>query len=141
MALINLKNRYIKLYKDGSYEIYTSEEARNRVKQSVSPETILGKYRELLIALEQQAEFSYYDPDNFSAQYDPLYKEYRRYQHNLKSCNASQEYPIMAQYYPDVADSIPEIIEGGRVYKIFNTIEEAYNTAKQLKQFGETTDA
>lgn len=143
MALINSKGKYIKLTADGYYEVYASEEARKRVKESTPGEIILNKYRELLAALEQpeQDEFRYYDPDGFAAIYDPLSKEYDRYWYNFDNYITGQEYPIIAKTYPDVANSIPEIVEAAYTPPMGETIEEAYAVAKQLKRFGETTDA
>jgi hypothetical protein len=51
----------------------------------------------------------------------------------------------MAQYYPDVADSIPELIVAAGTQLLgetiqCETIEEAYIKAKQIKRFGETID-
>lgn len=143
MALINSKGKYIKLDKDGYYEVYTSEEARKRLKASTSGEIILAKYRELLAELEspEQAEFRYYDPEGFAAIYDPLDIEYHRYWYNFDNYITGEEYPIMAKIYPDVADSIPEIIEAACIPQTNKDVEEAYIKAKQLKRFGETTDA
>lgn len=140
MALLNSKNRYIKLACGGSYEIYASEEARIRAKQSVSSEVVLAKYRELLRALDQQDELKYYDPDGFAAQFDPLQEEYYRYWYNLINYKIGQEYPLMAKIFPDVADSIPEVVEAGVTLLSGNNAEEVYLSAKQSKRFGETID-
>ena len=141
MALINSKNLYIKLDTDGNYEVYASEEARARVKQSTSCEVILAKYEELLGELLKQEELKYYDTEGFNAKYNPLYEEFCRYCRNLTKHITGQEYPIIAKIYPDVADSIPEIVEGGKVVLSSSSQEEAYLKAKQLKLFGETIDA
>ena len=143
MALINSNGNYIKLAKDGTYEIYASEEARNRLKNCTSAETVLAKYRELITELEkpEQLDFRYYDPENFAAIYDPLEEEYHRYWYNFNNHIIGQEYPIMAKYYSDVAYSIPEIIEIARIPKEYKDVEEAYIKAKQIKRFGETIDA
>ena len=141
MALINSKNRYIKLYEDGTYEVYSSEEARKRFKKSTASSVILAKYLELISDLESQEEFHYYDPEGFTAAYCPLISEYETYSYNLINYITGQEYPIMAEYYPDVADSIPEIIEAACIPQTSKDLEEAYIKAKQVKRFGETTDA
>lgn len=142
MALINSKGKYIKLGKDGTYEVYPSEEARKRLKASTSGDVILAKYRELIRELEkpEQDEFRYYDPDSFTAIYDPLVEEYYRYWYNFDNYIIGQEYPIMAEIYPDIADSIPEIIEAACIPHEYKDVEEAYIKAKQLKRFGETLD-
>lgn len=143
MALINTKGNYIKLKVDGSYEVYTSGEARDRVKTATSSEVILTKYRELIANLEKPelAEFRYYDLEGFAAMYDPLVKEYRKYSHNLNNYITGNEYPIMAEIYSDVADSIPEIVDAACIPHEYKDVEEAYLVAKRLKRFGETIDA
>jgi hypothetical protein len=145
MALLNVTNRYIKLTKDGYYEIYPSAEARLSAKESTHSDIILRKYQELLAELDQQDEFRYYDPDGFDAVYMPLLAEYRRYHYNLINHIVGQEYPIMAEFYTDVNKSIPEIISTGYTYLPSTAAIEdtatAYLIAKKVKRFGETTDA
>jgi hypothetical protein len=141
MAFINSDNRYIRLLPDGSFEVYASVEARDKIKNSTDGQVILAKYRELLKELAAQEDFICYDPDGFAEVYGPLEREYDRYWYNLDHYIVGQEYPIMAQHYPDVADSIPEIVEKCHIRRMGETVEEAYINAKQLKRFGETTDA
>lgn len=143
MALIDFRDRYIKLEKNGIYKVYSSEAARKRVKAATPAETILAKYRELIenFYKPEQDEFKYYDPEGFAAIYNPLYNEYLKYQYNFKHFVVGEEYPIMVEYYPDVVDSIPEIVEAARIPHEYKDVEEAYIVAKQLKRFGETTDA
>lgn len=142
MALINSKGNYIRLLGDGRFEIYPTEEARQRIKNSVPAEQVMTKYRELLADLETQAERRYYDAEDFAKEYDALDAEYHRYEYNLINFITGQEYPIMAKVYPTVNFSIPELIEGGGVLCSENeTVEDSYMTAKQTKRWGETTDA
>jgi hypothetical protein len=143
MALINSNGRYIKLYKDGSYKVYSSEEARKRLKAATSGEIILEKYHELIKELEkpEQADFRYYDPEGYAAVYSPLVAEYREYEYNFMNYITGKDYPIMTEHYPDVADSIPEIIEAAYIPRDYKDVEEAYIINKQLKRFGETIDA
>ena len=142
MALINTSTgNYIKLALDGSYSIYASAHARLKEKESTPGEVILLKYKELLEELLSQAEFEYYDPEGFSKIYLPLIEEATRYENDFKYRVVGNSYPIMAEFYPDVADSIPEIIEGGQIYRPNKSIEDAYIKAKTIKRFGETIDA
>ena len=143
MALINSNGKYIKLSKNGYYEVYASEVARRKVKQSTPGETILLKYQELLSELMQpdKDEFRYYDPEGFAALYDPLNEEYHRYWYNFDNHIIGQDYPIMSEIYPDVAGSIPEIVEAAYIPTLSEELDELYLEAKQLKRFGETTDA
>lgn len=141
MAFINLENKYIRLLPDGTCEIYASAEARDRIKNSTDGKIILAKYRELLKDLEAQPDFLYYDPEGYAAAHDPLEREYDRYWYNFNNYIVGQEYPLMAAYYPDVADSIPEIVEKCWMPKMGETLDKAYEKAKQIKRFGETRDA
>ncbi len=141
MALINSKGNYIKLELDGKYIIYASAEARKKIKESTPGETILLKYKELLADLLGQEEFKYYDPEGFYEVYQPLAEEYSKYEEDLKYSTTGNSYPIMSKIYPDVSESIPEIIGAGRICRSNKSVEDAYIKAKQIKRFGETTDA
>lgn len=142
MALINSNGKYIKLEADGNYVVYASEDARNRTKNSVSSDVVLAKYRELLIDLASQEEFRCYAPDQYDAIYKPLIDEYTRYEKDLLSHTIGNQYPIMAEIYPNVSDSIHEIIEAGCIIRdASESVDQAYERAKRIKRFGETTDA
>ena len=141
MALINNQGKYIKLYPNGVYEIYRSEAAREKIKYSTDAKIIIKKYVTLLKELENQMERRYYDPSGFANEYDPLEAEYQRYRYNLVNHNATEEYPLMAQYYPDVADSIPDIIEAGTTIDRAENSQEIYTIAKFKHRWGDTTDA
>lgn len=140
MALLNKNGRYIKVLPDGTYLIYASEEARNKVKASTPGEVILDTYRARLADLESQSERHYYDPEGFEAEYSALHREYNSYWYNFTFGIVGGSYPIMETTYPDIADSISEIIESGKVYFKETSIEDIYTTAKQIKRWGETTD-
>lgn len=140
MALLNSKGQYIKLAVDGGYEVYASQEARSRTKNSTPSESILAKYRELLVNLATQEEFSYYDPAGFTEAYSTLQDEYHRYERALILHKTGESYPLMAAIYPDVEFSIPEIIEAGCLPRNYKDVEEAYLIAKERNRFGETTD-
>lgn len=141
MALLNEYQQYIKLYPDGRYEVYRTEAARNKIKCSTNSDIILSKYRVLLYELESQKEWRYYDPKGFAAAYVPLKTEFQRYSSNLIDYKADEEYPLMSVYYPDVADSIPDIIETGYTLDEGDNAEAVYQHAKQVQRWGETTDA
>ena len=140
MALLNLANKYIKLNSDGTFEIYASKEARLRVKQCTDSNTILEKYRAVARELEADVELRYFDPTGFAKKYDPWIAEYLRYDYNLSMHIVDGDYPLMAEYYPDVADSIPNIIESGSIDLSEDTADEIYNKAKQRKYWGDTLD-
>lgn len=141
MALINQTGHYIKLYADGTYEIYTSFEARERYKNSTPSEIILQKYQTLIQELEKQEEFRYYNGAAFEAQYHPLVNEYHKYRYCLANYITTETYPIMEQYYSDVKDTIPEIIESGQTLDASETTADTYEYAKKHLRWGDTTDA
>ena len=144
MALINKDGQYIKLDKGGAFEIYPSEEARLRAKKSTSPQIILKKYFEIISDLysPKYDELHYYGNGEFDNLFRGWMTEYQHYQHNYSNHIVGEEYPLMAEYYPDVADSIPQILVAGTVGNYhLDSAEESYIQAKQDKMWGETTDA
>lgn len=145
MALINSDGRYIKLDKDDNFEIYISKEAREQIKNSTPAEVVLAKYTEIYTALhsEEYAEFRYYDPENYWALVHSWEEEYQRYANHIQqgTYNELETYPLMAEYYPDVANSIPKIWVRGSLGETFSTATEAYEDAKLYKLWGETVDA
>lgn len=140
MALINSLNKYIKVIKDGSYYIYPSQEAREREKNATSPSRIIQEYESRLLALEANEERQYYDSEVWSQEHDPLENEYQKYLYDLTFYQFGNEYPIMAQTFPDIADSIPEIIESGSVIISSDFTDDEYNIVKEREIFGETRD-
>ena len=140
MAFLNSASKYIKLNLDGTFEIYASQEARLRVKQATPCETILEKYRTVARELEADLEFRYYDPEGFAQKYDPWIAEHQRYEYNLSLYITDEEYPLMAEYYSDVADSIPQIVEAGSIDISDETVAKIYIKAKQRNYWGDTLD-
>lgn len=140
MALLNLDNKYIKLNSDGTFEIYASKEARLRTKQCTESGVILEKYRFIAQELEADLEFRYFDPTGFAHKYDPWIAEYLRYEYNLSMHIVGETYPLMSEFYPDVADSIPQIIESGSIDLSGDALTELYTKAKERKYWGDTLD-
>lgn len=140
MAFLNSANKYIKLNLDGAFEIYSSQEARLRVKQATPCEIIIEKYRTIARELEADLEFRYFDPIGFAHKYDPWIAEYLRYEYNLSMYIVGEDYPLMSEFYPDVADSIPHIIESGSIDLSGEALTELYNKAKERKYWGDTLD-
>ena len=143
MALINNSGYYIKLNSDGTFEMYSSEVDRLKLKAATDSSLILQKYIEILLDLqsEKYAEMRYYDRESWSQQYDSWLSEFNRYDNNLIQHITTETYPLMAEYYPDVADSIPNIILTGTMGQHADTAEQNYDVAKKYKTWGETIDA
>ena len=144
MALINKDGHYIKLDKGGEFEIYPNEEARLQAKRSTSPQVILKKYLEIISDLysPKYDELHYYGNGEFEKLFGGWMREYQRYQSNYCNHIVGEEYPLMAEYYPDVATSIPQILVAGTVGNYDpKSAEDAYVQAKKDKSWGETIDA
>ena len=55
MALLK-NSEYIKLFPDGTFQIYKSLEDRLKHKKATSSEKVLSKYKELIISYEEQLQ-------------------------------------------------------------------------------------
>ena len=142
MALINQQGKYIKLYSDGTYEVYSSAAARDRHRSSPDSAIIIRKYKQLMRDLESNKELWYYNPVEFDRQHSALDAEYQLYCYNLMNYTTSGEYPIMAQYYPDVKNTIPDIVERGCIsFDATDSTTSTYEVAKNKQRWGKTIDA
>lgn len=156
-------NKYIKLLEDGTYKVYPSQEVRDRQKNATNPEIILQKYKELIDAIEGQlqefvsslgySEEELQNPDlcaeimalpsivNYEAQLTPLCTEIWEYENDLRlEQGAQHEFPIMSEFYPDIKDSIPVVLESASSLWKSHTLADLYEEAKAKRRFGETED-
>lgn len=157
------ENKYIRLFEDGSYKVYPSEEARLKHKNATDSAVILQKYIDLRAELDT-ALFSalyslgYTDEDfqneskyqeimalpqviEYDSKTGLLDQEAVDYSYDLQcEQGARHEYPIIAEFYPDVKDSIPVVIEAGGSFWDAKSLPEMYEEAKVKHRFGETED-
>ena len=140
MALLNQSEEYIKLNTNGSYDIYASQEDREKLKSSTPFETIKNKYREIIDNLFADEERQYYDSKAWEQEHQQWDKEYQRYLYDIELAKGATSYPLMEQYYPDIANSVPNIIQSGSIEIEAETGEEIYQIAKENKYWGETED-
>ena len=153
MAL--LKNeQYIRLFEDGSCEIYPSQEEREKIKNSTPKETIMEKYEELLNIQRQSIKLFLENNPNIQSEndipfelknmiedFDILNNEYSNYLNDCRYLDgAKHDYTIMEIYYPDVYNSVPKITMRVKITLEGNTLEEIYLDAKAKERFGETID-
>lgn len=138
MALINSQNRYIRILPDGTFMIYASEADRLREKNATKAEIIIASYDNLITALLADEERQYYDTESWDTEYSGLCNERLRYIYDLQNHILGNSYPLMAQHFPDIADSIPAIIESG---SLVIGADNLYPLAKDRGYFGETEDA
>lgn len=157
-------NKYIRLLEDGSFKVYSSAEKRAQHKNATSSEVILAKYQELRADLNTQltqivldAGYTQEDianPDlhdilivlpgiqNLVKELEELNDELYEYESDLSNeQGAKHDFPLIAKFYPDVKDSIPEIIEGANIgiWKS-SKLADMYEEAKAKHRFGETED-
>lgn len=161
MALLK-NSEYIKLFPDGTFQIYKSLEDRLKHKKATSSEKVLSKYKELIISYEEQlqqlalqnklnpAKLTELDYINFleleevksvTQILEDLNEEFYNYSSDLTAKKgATHAFPIMEAYFSDVADSIPYIVEGGVLHWESTNIDDIYTIAKAKLRFGETED-
>lgn len=157
-------NKYIKLFETGSFKVYPSAEKRQQYKNATSSEVILAKYQELKKELDQQlmqvaitagyTEESLSNPElwkafralpelnTITAKFAELNREMSCYEWDLSAeKGAKHDFPLIEKFYPDVKESIPEIIESAGIgfWKSSN-LADMYEEAKRERLFGETED-
>lgn len=54
---------------------------------------------------------------------------------------AQHSYPLMEEFYEKVADSVPDVIEGGQIPMDIEDVAQVYEAVKEHLNFGETRDA
>lgn len=140
MALLNDKEEYIKLNTNGDYDIYATQEDRNNVKNSTPFEVIRQKYEELISDLDADEERQYYDSKAWDIEYSGWRDEYNRYLYDIQLAKGATSYPLMERYYPDIAKTVPNIVQSGSIVVEAETGEEIYEIAKERKYWGETED-
>lgn len=162
MALLK-DNKYIKLFEDGSFKIYESISARNKHKNAISSDIVFKKYDELVEDLDKELRTlvsSYGYPEDAVTKkelHDELMalpgvaeickkieeiddEEYHYHNDLCEECGAKHDFPIVAKFFADVKDSIPNIIEKAGTFWNSTTLEEMYKEAKEKLRFGETED-
>lgn len=136
MALL-IKDSYIKLDIDGTYTIYKTKAARNRIKKTTNFEDVINKYYEILDKLTLP-EYIYYNQNAYKE--IAIWKaEFNYYYYNLTNSIYGAKYPLMEKYIPDIAKTIPEIISTGKLGYLaarVNTLEELYKLVKEKEIFG-----
>lgn len=143
MALLTQDGKYIRILPDGkNYEIYSSKEKRDKAKNAPSFEEVLAKYNELCETKLPSEEALYYLTEEQLQEQFPNYKEWedecQRYVYNNHIQKANQFYPLMAEYIPNVSDSIVDTIQRGSIKALPKDIVESYTQAKNDKYFGNT---
>ena len=134
MALLIKDNYYFKINLDGSYFIYKNKTARNKEKKAPKPEVIIAKYKEIIAEITS-IEYQRYHEKTGDEQ--AWIEECQKYCLNLQNHKGGEKYPLMEQYFADVANSIPEIVSRGTIGIQAKTLKELYNYLKQKNIFGE----
>ena len=143
MGLICENGRYIKLNIDGTYQGYINEEARLKEKNAAPKQLILSTYKKILDELWLQAESRYYNPEKFAIIHKAWADEYTRYLNDVGLVNPPGVYPLMATIYPDVSDSVPEIVIAGSIVPPelpALQLKDVYTNAKSIGYWGLETN-
>lgn len=135
MALLIKDKYYLKININGEYLLYESEKNRNAVKNATSFITILKKYSEIIRTMLSDTERRYYDP-SFSIEIQDWIDESNLYRACLDNGDTTKKFPLMKKYFKDINNSIPKIIQCGKLGIKANSLEEMYNKIKQFKIFG-----
>lgn len=142
MALLLANKTYIKFDADGTATFYKSKEARKRTKSTTSSKDIIAKYNEILTELNDD-ELLYYSPED-RKKFESWLTEAKEYKKNLAVYNINGHYPLMAQYFEDVDQSIPEIICEVRYLNLAEeanySVKAIYAKAKEHEIFGKADE-
>ena len=133
MALLLPDSTYVKVDIDGSFLVYKNRTARNREKKAPNPKEIIAKYEEIIFEFSSDEYIRYHEQTGQEALWR---KEYTQYCLDLRFLRTGNEYPLMAQYYPDVAKTIPVVVNSGTLGLQAETVEELYNKIKDAEIFG-----
>jgi len=138
MGLILKDNKYLKIDIYGNYIIYKNKTSRVKEKQATNPELILKKYDEIINETSSWEYVRYHEKTGLEKQW---IIEYNEYHYNLINHIMGGKYPLMAEYFPDIEDTISEIITRGQLPLRTKTLKEMYNKIKDLNLFEEAKNA
>jgi hypothetical protein len=133
------ESSYIKIELDGSFKIYRSSLEREKEKQASSFVKINSLYRSILKQLRENKERQYYDPEFCQLLYAWEF-EYNKYTQAHYEGKHAEGFPLMSKYFPDIENSLPDLVIRGRAGVIGNTLEEVYTNLKNCGYFGEVED-
>jgi len=134
MALLKNKT-YIKINLDGSYKIYKNKYARDKEKK-ITAADIKKAYMKKINSFSITSEALYYNK-GFYQDYVNWKDEYNLYCLAYRNNDTTYNFPLMATIYKNVKDSIPVIIEQGKLgIPKFNTLTEVYEYIKKIEVFG-----
>ena len=140
MALkLTNSNYYIKIDLQGNFKIYKTAKDRLSEKNAPQFEDIILKYATIIHQLRQDKERLYYDP-NFIKLIRAWEEEAELYSLNHFQGIHSTEFPLMAEYIPNIAKSLPRIIHTGSLGVLGNTVEEVYEYVKRVGYFNDALD-
>ena len=136
MALLLANKSYLKIDSNGNYIIYKNKTVRAKEKK-LNHQTIFDKYIQLLEENKLSSELLYYNTDAANYYFEIL-DESNRYARAVQNGYTNEEFPIMAEFFPTIKDSIPTIISSGGIGlpKKNMTTEEVYEFIKKYEIFG-----
>ena len=136
MALLLADKSYLKIDSNGNYIIYKNKTARAKEKK-LNHKTVFDKYTQLLEENKLSSELLYYNTEAANRYFEIL-NESNKYARAVHNGYTNEEFPIMAEFFPNIKDSIPTIISYGGIGlpKKNMTTEEVYEFIKRYEIFG-----
>ena len=116
--------------------IYKNKTARAKEKK-LNHQIVFDKYIQLLEENKLSSELLYYNIDAAN-HYFKILDESNKYARVVQNGYTNEEFPIMAEFFPNIKDSIPTIISSGGIGlpKKNMTTEEVYEFIKRREIFG-----
>jgi hypothetical protein len=140
MALKKLNNgQYIKVELDGTVSIYKTRAERLREKRAPLFEVVRAKYKIIIHELQKNKERLYYDPA-YALLLQQWEAEFEKYIEAHRVGHKNKNFPLMSQYFPNVSDSLPELICKCQVGVSGTTLAEVYESVRRNGYFGEVED-
>lgn len=132
MALLNKDKNYIKLNIDGTYDIYADINERLKEKNSlITFDAVVSKYTEIVNSLLRDEERIYYDAVEWQKEYYAWDNEMQNFIYDYKAKNGASSYPLIEQYFDNVADIIPKVIQSGFIVFNADTVQKIYELSKE----------
>lgn len=140
MALLKTTSKqYIKVELDGHFVIYASEQERLLEKNATPFTKVVQKYESKIKELSKNKERLYYDPKYFEL-VTAWKQEFETYMIAYRKKDYTKNFPLMKKYIKDISNTIPKIVNRGRIGVRGQTLGEVYIFVKAIKIFSDVED-
>jgi hypothetical protein len=139
MAFKKNNGRYVRMLSDGTFIVYLNEKEREAEKQAAPYEKIKLKYEQIIENLLKNKERYYYDPEYYQT-VTAWQVEYQTYITAHTRGKKAENLTLILQYFPNAKDSLPIILNKGRLGTNKTALTDIYIQIKDCKIFGEVED-